>query len=94
MYVPLGNQAIESRMEVLLMKFLKGSKRQKIYVKEIKASILVLTHKVESHAIAIKELDYLFGQMSTALIQCQSGTYLSITISNPNKDGHWLLITT
>lgn len=60
-YIPHGKKDTKLGMEEMLTKLIKVQENQEINLKKIKANILCLTQKFESHATAIKQLEHQVG---------------------------------
>lgn len=92
-YIPPSRSIVESIMEEILVKLLKGQENKETNLKEIKDNISGLTQKVESHATTIKQLEHRFRQMLATLNQRHPGTLPHIMVQNPNNDVHVRPIT-
>lgn len=81
-------------MEAFFAKLVKGLESLVSFLKEIKPDISVLIQKVEMHAIAIKQLEHQFGQISATLNQIWPSTLSRNTIQNLKKNNQCIAITT
>ncbi|XP_047258812.1 uncharacterized protein LOC124891013 [Capsicum annuum] len=80
-------------MESFLSKLVKGQEIQENYLKDIKFDLSELKQKAKSYAIAIKQLEQLFGQISATVNQRQPGTLSSNIVVNPKNDSQCYAIS-
>ncbi|MDV3183338.1 MAG: hypothetical protein Q8866_02515 [Candidatus Phytoplasma australasiaticum] len=82
-YVPTHNcdsMPSTSRLEEMFDKLLKRANHQDETLKGMKADISSINQKIESHSVAIKELEQQFGEAFSQLNQYQKGTLQSYMV--------------
>lgn len=73
----------------MLNKLVKGKESEDSNLKKIKEDILGLIEKVDSHATAIKKLEYLFGKISSTLNQKPLQQHNSDSSSNHSLSSYY-----
>ena len=64
------------------------------HTNELRNDLAGIGHKVDTHAISIKQLELKMAQLSATVNTRQSGTLLSNTVQNLKNDAHCMTITT
>ena len=64
------------------------------YIRELRSDLASIRHKVNTHAISIKQLELQMTQLSATMNTRQPGTLPSNTVKNKKIDGHCMAITT
>ncbi|PHT40531.1 hypothetical protein CQW23_19385 [Capsicum baccatum] len=80
-------------MEYMMAKLLKGVEATNVGVTEVKNDLSSINQLVDSHSIAIKQLEQQMSQLSAAFNQRKVGTLPSDTVQNPRNDGSCMSIT-
>ena len=64
------------------------------HIKELRCDLAGIGHKVDTHAISIKQIELQMAQLSATVKTRQPSTLPSNTVQNPKNDAHFNSITT
>ena len=64
------------------------------HIKDLRSDLAGIGKKVNTHAIAIKQIELQMAQLSATVNTQQPGTFPSNTVHNPNNDAHCMTIIT
>ena len=101
-YVPPQNREVTprdgggsmSRIEDMLHKMMRRFDASDEQNKVLMNDLAGIGHKVDTHAISIKQLELQLAQLSAAVNTRQPSTLPSNTVQNLKNDGHCMTITT
>ena len=101
-YVPPQNREVTPRdggdsmvrFEDMLHKMMRRFDTNDDHIKELRSDLAGIGHKVDTHAIAIKQIELQMSQLSATVNTRQLGTLPSNIVQNPKNDAQCMAITT
>ena len=78
----------------MLHKMMRRFNANDEHIKELRSDLVGIGHKVNTHAISIKQIELQMAQLSATVNTRQPGTLPSNTVQNSKNDAHCMAITT